>query len=100
MPNASSNPTPQIAPPQQDANPSAPFSNVEATDVRTNLPASVLAADKNAVEQGGDFAFSNDLNDPNVLEHFDFDQFLQGDAFAFDTSMYENESLEAAGMGE
>ena len=39
--------------------------------------------------------FNSDLNDPNLLENFDFEQFLAGDAFAFDAAAYDGgESLE------
>lgn len=46
--------------------------------------------------------FNQDLSDPNILENFDFEQFLQNDAFNFDSREYgEAEGLEAgAGMGD
>ncbi len=43
--------------------------------------------------------FSNDLNDPNLLENFDFEQFLQGDAFSFGDGTFEADpGIEATGM--
>ena len=45
--------------------------------------------------------FNPDLNDPNLLENFDFEQFLQGDAFSFDAGTFENDTgIEATGMGD
>jgi len=36
--------------------------------------------------------FNNDLNDPNLLEHFDFEQFLD---INFDAGAFEGDSIEA-----
>ena len=44
--------------------------------------------------------FNNDLSDPNLLENFDFEQFLQGDAFSFDAGTFENDGIEATGMAD
>ncbi len=45
--------------------------------------------------------FNNDLSDPNLLENFDFEQFLQGDAFSFGDGAFDADTgIEATGMGE
>ena len=53
-------------------------------------------------KQGGAYSmeFNNDLGDSNVLENFDFDQFLSGDAFNFDGVGYDNTDGLEAGMGD
>lgn len=45
-------------------------------------------------------AYNNDLNDPNLLENFDFEQFLSGDAFNFDAGNFDDPGIEATGMGD
>lgn len=45
--------------------------------------------------------FNNDPNDSSVLENFDFEQFLQGDAFNFDATTFDiGDGIEATGIGE
>lgn len=47
--------------------------------------------------------FNNDISNPDLLEHFDFEQFLQstdGGDFSFDASAFESgEPLEASMTG-
>jgi hypothetical protein len=45
--------------------------------------------------------FVNDINNPDLLEHFDFEQFLQstdGGEFNFDASAFEPPDTLEAGM--
>lgn len=43
--------------------------------------------------------FADSLNDPNLLENFDFEQFLQGDAFSFEAGAFDTDTgIETTGM--
>ena len=47
-----------------------------------------------------DMAFNPDLENTNLLENFDFEQFLDNNAFAFDPAQLDGGEMLQAPMGD
>lgn len=80
---------------QQEAQICSDRPSSKASEPDANLQFSAL----NDANPDNEMQFNNDPDDSAVLEHFDFEQFVQGDAFNFDTTTFDiNEGIEAVGF--
>lgn len=102
MPGMANGSVEQIPPPQPD--PNAMQYGLEGADVRSPdyLSATRANVRLSLQDQYNPMPFNNDLSNPDLLDNFDFEQFLQstdGGDFNFDPAAFESAEGIEAGIG-
>lgn len=86
-----SNASDQLAPQQQDIAMNG-FNNIDPVDVRSQiLKHTLISSNLALLQEPFVMPFNSDLNNPDILESFDFEQFLQttDSDFNFDPSTFD-----------